>query len=65
MSHNYNRFTFYEKSNHTFFINFNRSEDNQTKSSSQFITHVLFIDSTWNQSNGILKDPMLSGCISV
>jgi DTW domain-containing protein YfiP len=28
------------------------------KSSSQFVTHALFIDSTWNQSKGILKNPM-------
>ncbi|XP_025419163.1 DTW domain-containing protein 1 [Sipha flava] len=38
-----------------------KSEDNHTKNSNRFITHVLFIDSTWSQSKGILKDPILSG----
>jgi len=48
---------------------FNREEDskeyNKIKTSSKFMTHALFIDSTWNQSKGILKDPIISGLILV
>ncbi|KAE9533820.1 hypothetical protein AGLY_008899 [Aphis glycines] len=42
-------------------------EYNKQKTSSKFITHALFIDSTWNQSNGILKDPIIRGlpCIKL
>lgn len=50
---------------HTFIIYLYRQEDskeyNKQKTSSKFITHALFIDSTWNQSNGILKDPIIRG----
>jgi len=48
---------------------FYRQEDseeyNKKNTSSKFMTHALFIDSTWNQSNGILKDPIISGSILV
>lgn len=48
---------------------FNRQEDtkeyNKIKTSKIFITHALVIDSTWNQSKGILKDPIISGLIPV
>lgn len=44
-----------------FVINFNRQERNETQNPITIITHALFIDSTWNQSKGILKDPMISG----
>lgn len=42
------------------FITFFYRQDNETPNSKKFITHALFIDSTWNQSKGILKDPMIS-----
>lgn len=44
-------------------ITFNRQKDNETMVCNNFITHALFIDSTWNQSKGILKDSMISGKI--
>lgn len=43
-----------------FLIISSKREDNETLCSSKIITHALFIDSTWNQSSGILKDPMIS-----
>ncbi|XP_015378127.1 PREDICTED: DTW domain-containing protein 1-like, partial [Diuraphis noxia] len=44
-----------------------REEHKKNNNSSKFMTHALFIDSTWNQSNGILKDPIISGlpCIKL
>ncbi|VVC24093.1 Hypothetical protein CINCED_3A000025 [Cinara cedri] len=44
-----------------------KQEKNETEVYSTCITHALFIDSTWNQSKGILKDPKISAfpCIKL
>lgn len=37
------------------------SQDEPSTGNPAKFTHALFIDSTWNQSNGILKNPIISG----
>ncbi|CAI6357233.1 unnamed protein product [Macrosiphum euphorbiae] len=47
-----------------FYSSNKKQEDSEVhtkkNTSHKFMTHALFIDSTWNQSNGILKDPIIS-----